>query len=706
MLHHFAKKENKFLLVSLIVFVLSAFIFSYHLNQYSTAVQQHLAVENRITKVDRIYSSYLSSVFNKRGYQFELDKESLEQYLEFNLDTQQLMEEFENNPDNSVLKDLCAELVRSNAERRIVLNRHSSYLDSIPRELAIAKIKSENSQIISSSLVLEGVFDNLRSYLVDESHKLQGITERMNFNNSIGFAFLGFLAVLLIIGTYDQTRKNTLLEAERKNQDEILSITRNSELEFRTAFQHAAIGMALVSEEGRFKDVNPSLCKLLGYPKEELLKLTFMEITHPDDLFTDLKFAKQLFEKKIESYSMEKRYFTKEGQTVWIHLNGSAVWNQDGSLRHFIAQIENITDSKHAANELEERERKFKSIFNSTFQFIGFLDPDGTLLEVNETALDFSGTLAEDVVGKKFWDCYWWQISEETQEQLRHSVEKAAQGEFIHYEVAIWDKDKNPVTILFNLKPILDKEGKVTAIVPEGRLIQDIVDARKSLIEKNLELERFASVASHDLKEPLRMVINFLQLLERKYKGQLDEKADQYIHFAVDASLRMDKLISDLLEFSKAGTENVALESIDLMEVLQDQVGYFSSLLEECGGDLIFSDLPVITGKKVPVNLLFRNLIGNALKYKKHDTAPIIRIQGSEHEGHWEFTVADNGIGFEEEYREVIFEMFKRLHTRQEYSGTGLGLSICKKIVEHQQGNIWADSTPGEGSTFHFTWIK
>lgn len=969
MASNFFRKETLFLVSALVVFTLSAAVFFTNLYRYSEVVAENLMVERKITKIDRIYKNYLSAVIEKRGYQFDLNKESLERYVRINETNQQLIKGFEAEVQNQELKQFYLKLVESNLERRNFLSRHLSYLDSMPQELAIEKIKSENKEVLVSSIGLERAFENILDYLETETIRLEAQVSELTFKNNIGFGVLSILVLGAIVGTFYQTRKNTLLEAEREKQDEILSITRNSELQFSASFHLAAIGMGLVSHEGKWLKVNQSLTKMLGYSEEEMLQMTFQEITHPEDLFIDIDLFKKVLDKSIESYSIEKRYFSKSGEILWINLNAVAVWKEDGSLRHFIAQIENIssrklafqaleqqknrveniirgtnagtwewnvqtgatiynetwaeiigyrleelepvsietwvkfthpddlkvsnkllqkcfrgeseyyececrmkhkdghwvwvldrgkvmtwtydgkpemmfgthtditkfktleeellqkesflnamldtidvgimvcneegelklfnkatldlfsldltnipqsewashfqllqldgqavmreeemplhrvwkgeqvenqifcirhssgeilyisasgsqirdergkiqgavvalkdiTDGRKAALELEERERKYKGIFNSTFQFIGFLDPDGTLKEANQTALSFAGLNPENVIGKKFWDSYWWQISQETKDQLRQSIERAAQGEFIQYEVAVWDKDKNPVTILFNLKPLFDGYGEVVAIIPEGRLVQDIVDARKSLIEKNKELERFASVASHDLKEPLRMVINFLQLLEKKYKGQLDDKADQYIHFAVDASLRMNVLISDLLEFSKIGNENTLSELIDINRVVEEQEAYFSASLEECGGKISYTGLPKVIGKKVAINLLFRNLIGNAIKYRKQDVSPLVLIKVKEFPDYWEFSVEDNGIGFEPEYSQEIFELFKRLHTRQEYSGTGLGLAICRKITEQHDGKIWVDSLPGRGSIFYFTLSK
>lgn len=178
--------------------------------------------------------------------------------------------------------------------------------------------------------------------------------------------------------------------------------------EFGNTFQFAAIGMALVNQAGRWIAVNKSLCKILGYTEEELQSLTFQDITHPEDLEKDLEFAVQLFNRKIDSYQIEKRYIKKSGQPIWINLTGSAIWNEDGSFRYFIAQIQDISLRKEALDSLADRERLFRSIFNSTFQFIGFLDKNGVLQEANQTALDFAGIKLEDVAGKYFWDCYWW----------------------------------------------------------------------------------------------------------------------------------------------------------------------------------------------------------------------------------------------------------------------------------------------------------
>nr|WP_280956349.1 ATP-binding protein [Belliella baltica] len=361
-----------------------------------------------------------------------------------------------------------------------------------------------------------------------------------------------------------------------------------------------------------------------------------------------------------------------------------------------------ITEIKKSTKENEEFGLKFKGIFDSTFQFIGFLSPDGTLLEANQTAMNFAGLEASDLIGKKFWDCYWWTISKETQETLKLNIERAAKGEFVQYEVEVLGKNST-TTILFNLKPLFNSTGEVIAIIPEGRPIQEIVDARNALLHKNEELERFASVASHDLKEPLRMISSFMTLFQKNYGDLLDEKAKKYIHFSVDAASRMTILINDLLNYAKVGSEEAPIELIKTNEMLEKIVPLFHASLEEQNGKIIIEELPDILAKTTPIKMLFQNLIGNALKYQKPDSSPLIKISGKENSESWEFCVQDNGIGIAPQYFEEIFQMFKRLHTKEEYAGTGMGLATCNKIVKQHGGEIWVESEEGKGSHFYFT---
>jgi signal transduction histidine kinase len=225
------------------------------------------------------------------------------------------------------------------------------------------------------------------------------------------------------------------------------------------------------------------------------------------------------------------------------------------------------------------------------------------------------------------------------------------------------------------------------------------VDLRRS----NAELEQFAYVASHDLQEPLRKVASFCQLLQSRYRGQLDERADQYIEYAVDGSKRMQALINDLLAFSRVGRLDATTELIDGDALLARAVANLSTVIEETGAEIHADPLPVV---RVEVSLavsLLQNLLANAIKFRRDGSAPAVRITTAEHDGMHEFAVHDDGIGIEPEYAERVFVIFQRLHTKEEYEGTGIGLAVCRKIVERHGGRIWIDQGVEHGTTVRFT---
>jgi signal transduction histidine kinase len=244
-------------------------------------------------------------------------------------------------------------------------------------------------------------------------------------------------------------------------------------------------------------------------------------------------------------------------------------------------------------------------------------------------------------------------------------------------------------------------------VVREARAQVESVNAQleakaEELTRSNRDLEQFAYVASHDLQEPLRKVASFCQLLQRRYAGQLDERADQYIGFAVDGAQRMQRLINDLLAFSRIGRLTGGFTEVDLDRVL---VEVKSQLEARAGEDaeISWSGLPTVEGEEPLLTTLFVNLIGNSLKFRRPDVPPVIRVTAARENDEWRINVRDNGIGIEAEFADKVFVIFQRLHGRDAYDGTGIGLAIVKKIVEYHGGRIWLDLDVEEGTSINFT---
>ena len=281
-------------------------------------------------------------------------------------------------------------------------------------------------------------------------------------------------------------------------------------------------------------------------------------------------------------------------------------------------------------------------------------------------------------------------------------------GSVQHGEGDLLRGDGTRLPIEYACAPIRDGSGVVGAVlsfrdVTERRAAEREIEERaRELARSNADLEQFAYVASHDLQEPLRAVVSYLQLLERRYGGQLDERAERYIGHAVDGGRRMQTLITDLLTFSRVGRRDMAMEPVDLERLLDRAEASLRVAIEESNATVTHDPLPTVDGDTTQLTQLFQNLLGNAIKFRG-EASPTVHVSAERQDGAWLISVRDNGIGIAPEYRERVFVLFQRLHGRDEYGGTGIGLAVCKKIVERRGGTLWVEDTPGGGSTFRFT---
>jgi signal transduction histidine kinase len=255
---------------------------------------------------------------------------------------------------------------------------------------------------------------------------------------------------------------------------------------------------------------------------------------------------------------------------------------------------------------------------------------------------------------------------------------------------------------LFNgLQSTIQKQKELKEKLEENQvMLQSSIEEVK---EKNKELEDFAYVTSHDLKEPLRMIRSFLKLLDEKYSAVLDEKAKIYIYFAVNGAERLTSQIDDLLEYSRIGRVYKNVENVDLNKIVQEIAELHVNNPTNIKPIIQYDSLPVIRAIPILMKMIFQNLIHNGLKFQPENSIAEIHINFVEQDEHWQFSISDNGIGIKEEHQDLIFQLFHRLHSPHSYSGTGMGLAICKKIAEQHGGKIWLESKPGHGSTFYFT---
>ncbi len=414
--------------------------------------------------------------------------------------------------------------------------------------------------------------------------------------------------------------------------------------------------------------------------------------------------------KNWESSQATTINYKKNGDDFWVNFSISPIVNDKGEYTHWISIERDVTDAINANEELKNQKKFTDEILNNLPTDIAVFDPSHNYLFINQYGIK-NKEIREWMIGKNDFDYT----------QLKGIDDGLARFRRAKFEECINNKEKTE-WVDEHTSPDGSKNYKLRIFSPyfennklkfvvgygvditESKIAElKVIEAMESIKKSNSELEQFAYVASHDLQEPLRMITSFLTQLEKKYADALDEKAKEYIFYAVDGAKRMRHIILDLLEYSRVGKSNDKISAIDINEIVSDFEVLHSKQIEELNAVIVKKNLPVLKNYKTPIRQLFQNIISNGLKYHRKDIKPEIVIEAVSLNDSWMFTISDNGIGIDKQYFSKIFEIFQRLHNKDEYSGTGIGLSISQKIIDKLGGKIWLESEIGKGSSFHFT---
>ena len=369
-----------------------------------------------------------------------------------------------------------------------------------------------------------------------------------------------------------------------------------------------------------------------------------------------------------------------------------------------------LLDRQSLEQRVHDSERHFKSWFEDAPVACHEVDRNGVILCVNQAECDLFGFSAEEMVGHPIWDFMAAEDREKTRAGLLQRI--ADDKPLVPLEREYKRRDGSSVIMEIHQKRIHDLAGRATGlrtflldITERKRAQMTLLEQADKLARSNAELEQFAYVASHDLQEPLRKIQAFGDRLKTKYETGLGPEGLDYLSRMQNAAARMQVLIQDLLSLSRVTSNSKPFTPVDLGDVARTVVSDLEMRIQDAGGQVDIGALPVIFGDRGQMAQLFQNLIGNGIKFRKPGEKPVVKISSEIHAlangaSGWQITVEDNGIGFDEKYRDRIFQIFQRLHGRSEYEGTGIGLAICRKIVDRHSGAITAHSTPGAGAKF------
>jgi PAS domain S-box-containing protein len=495
---------------------------------------------------------------------------------------------------------------------------------------------------------------------------------------------------------------NTDVE-ELKRAEEAL---RKSEKRFRTTMDNMLEGCQILGRDWRYIYINDAAERQNRRPKGELIGRRYMDVWPGIESTRVFDVIRRCIAQGVTE-SFENEFTFPDGAVGWFELSVQPV--PEGV---FIISMD-ITERRRA----EEARARLASIVDSSDDAIIAKNLDGTILSWNPGAERLYGYSAQEVIGKSISII----LPSGHDDEVPAILERIARCESVPtYDTVRRTKDGRNIDVALTVSPVKDKDGRIVGAsticrdISERKRLQEalrqsyqklearVAQRTEELARSNKDLEQFAYVASHDLQEPLRMVASFTQLLEKRYGDKLGQEAKEFIGYAVDGATRMQRLINDLLTFSRVASRGQKASAVDAQAALDEALGNLRPAISEAGAAVSHDALPTVRADYGQLVQLFQNLIGNALKF--HGEKPArVHVAARQDHGRVVFSVQDNGIGIEPEFFERIFVIFQRLHGREKYPGTGIGLAVCKKIVERQGGKLWVESQPGQGATFYFS---
>lgn len=488
-----------------------------------------------------------------------------------------------------------------------------------------------------------------------------------------------------------------------------------SEAFFRSLYDDSPLGILFCDKNGAIKEANGMATQILGYTKEELTETKLNQ----------LSVNQQLFEGMIEGLNQdstinqfERQLRHKNGKAIWSNLLISVIKDATGKPENIICSIEDITSRVEVNKALKESENLKRAVLEALPDLKFRIDKNRRFVSffASKSAPPHLIMAPEHFLNKEIDEV----LPPHIAQALRINLDKAFEKGIVEtmeyplpsdegmrfYEARINSIDNTEAIVV--VRDVTELKIAQQALRRKLRELDHNNEKLTRYVNSNLQLENFAHTVSHDLREPVRTMNSFAQLLKRRYEDQFDEDANAYLEFISKSALHMNKLIEDLLEFAKfTNSEDPGFKQIDLNDLLITVQQSLRGLIKDKNAEItIAQPLPMLNGNPTKIGQLFQNLISNGIKFQQKGVQPKVTIDFKDIGEHWQFSVQDNGIGIDKEHHGQIFQLFRRLHSKKIYPGSGIGLALCKRVVEQHGGDIWVDSEAEKGAKFVFTLHK
>ena len=515
-----------------------------------------------------------------------------------------------------------------------------------------------------------------------------------------------------------EIQNEELRKSQRKLED--------SQRKYYDLYNFAPNGYFTLDKNGIILDVNLAGAALLGVVRRDLYNTAFIRYIAHDNRNQFHHHLLELERNADIKHTTEIILFKRDKASFYAHLESIGIPDNDGFFKEFRIAVTDITAIKNTEKALMDSEERYREIFINNPAVMIIVDPsNGAIIDANPAASNFYGYGLDQLVKMKISDI---NVTDEFVQEMQHAESKQKNRLVLEHRLSngnirdvnvqsgiITHKGGNVLCSI--IQDITAQKKAETSLRESNEDINEKLSIEKNdhaMAENKLEelidtleisnraIEQFAYVSSHDLREPLRMITSFLQLLKRRYAYELDDDANDFINYAVEGAKRLDMMINDLLEFSEIGTKERELKYLHSDKIVEQVLTNLGTKIEDTNAEITYDSLPIIYANEYQMIQLFENIIDNAIKFSSRKN-PRIHISAKKGHDEYIFAVKDNGIGMEKQHLERIFNIFQRLHTRGKYGGSGIGLAISERIIQEHKGKIWATSTLGKGSTFYFT---